>query len=210
MGKDTPDRLIEAALATIGEQGIAKASARTIAATAGVNQALIFYHFKSLDDLLVAACRAGARERIEAYRDELRQVRDLRGLLAFAHRMHEAEQAAPNVAILAQLLAGAQTHAVLREPTSEGLRLWAREIQIVLDRVLAAHPLGEAIDSRGFARAVAAAFVGIELYGGVDRDGADAAIGALTSLGEMVALVEDLGPVAERTLRRRLRKRRTR
>ncbi|MGW9038956.1 TetR/AcrR family transcriptional regulator, partial [Streptomyces sp. NPDC055721] len=58
--QETRDKLLDGALRTLVEQGIAKASARAIATTAGVNQALVFYHFGSVDELLAAACRHGA------------------------------------------------------------------------------------------------------------------------------------------------------
>ncbi|WP_043716330.1 TetR family transcriptional regulator, partial [Kutzneria sp. 744] len=55
---ETRQRLIDGAIETIRQHGIAGTSARTIAATAGVNQALVFYHFGSVNDLLKAACLA--------------------------------------------------------------------------------------------------------------------------------------------------------
>ncbi|MYR01845.1 TetR family transcriptional regulator, partial [Streptomyces sp. SID6139] len=39
--QETKTKLLEGALRTLTEQGIAKASARTVAAAAGVNQALV-------------------------------------------------------------------------------------------------------------------------------------------------------------------------
>jgi AcrR family transcriptional regulator len=48
----TRDRIVEAALRTIREAGFADTTARAIARTGGFNQALIFYHFGSLDSLL--------------------------------------------------------------------------------------------------------------------------------------------------------------
>jgi AcrR family transcriptional regulator len=41
---DTKARRLFATLLTLAEHGIAGTSARTIAAAAGVNQALVFYH----------------------------------------------------------------------------------------------------------------------------------------------------------------------
>ena len=43
--QETKTKLLEGALRTLVDQGTAKASARTIASPAGVNQALVFYHF---------------------------------------------------------------------------------------------------------------------------------------------------------------------
>jgi AcrR family transcriptional regulator len=47
--------LIAGAIQTLREAGFAGASARQIARRAGCNQALIFYHFGSVPDLLIAA-----------------------------------------------------------------------------------------------------------------------------------------------------------
>ena len=52
---DTKQRLIDGALTAIRTHGIAGTSARTIAAAAGVNQALVFYHFGSVAELVEAA-----------------------------------------------------------------------------------------------------------------------------------------------------------
>jgi AcrR family transcriptional regulator len=73
----TKDKLLAGTLQVLTERGIAGTSARTIAAAAGVNQALVFYHFGSVDELLAAACRHGAEQRVALYRDRLAQVRDI-------------------------------------------------------------------------------------------------------------------------------------
>ncbi len=54
-------------------------------------------------------------------------------------------------------------------------------------------------------RGIAASFIGIELFDGVDPAGAQNAISSLEMLGALVEVVEDLGPVARRALRARVR-----
>ncbi|MYW47484.1 TetR/AcrR family transcriptional regulator [Streptomyces sp. SID161] len=206
---ETKNKLLEGALRTLTEQGIAKTSARTVAAAAGVNQALVFYHFGSVDELLAAACRYGAEKAVARYRERLAGVDSLSELLVVGREIHERERAGGQVALLGQLLAGAPTHAALGPATAAGLRLWVDEIEQVLRRVLAATPFGEFADPAGLARAVAASFVGIELYEGVDESGAHAALDALEQLGALVAAVESLGPVAQRAVRHHLRRRAT-
>ncbi|MGW3496058.1 TetR/AcrR family transcriptional regulator [Streptomyces sp. NPDC001020] len=206
MSEATKQKLLEGALRTLTEQGIAGTSARTIAATAGVNQALVFYHFGSVDELLAAACRYGTRQRVEVYRERLDRIGSLGELLAFGREMHQEEKAAGHVAVLGQLLAGAQTHPRLAPATAAGLDLWIVEIERVLTRVLASTPLGEFADAAGLARAVSASFVGIELYEGVDKQGASAAFAALEHLGSLMAALEGLGPVAQRAVRHALRR----
>lgn len=206
MSAETRQKLLEGALRTLTEQGIAKTSARTIAAAAGVNQALVFYHFGSVDELLAAACRHGSEQRVSRYRERLDAVSSLAELLQFGREMHEEERAAGHVAVLGQLLAGAQTQPRLAPATAAGLALWIEEIEKVLVRVFSATPLGEFADPVGLARAVAASFVGMELYEGVDEAGAGRALDALEQLSVLVTAVEDLGPLAQRAMRSRLRR----
>ncbi|MGW4884552.1 TetR/AcrR family transcriptional regulator [Streptomyces murinus] len=204
--RETKAKLLEGALRTLTEQGIAKTSARTVAAAAGVNQALVFYHFGTVDELLAAACRYGAEQAVARYRERLAAVGSLSELLAVGREIHERERDGGHVALLGQLLAGAPTHAALGPATAAGLRLWITEIEQVLTRVLAGTPIAEFVDAAGLARAVAASFVGIELYEGADAEGAQAALAALDQLAALVAALEELGPVAQRAVRHRLRR----
>ncbi|MEV5000421.1 TetR/AcrR family transcriptional regulator [Nocardioides sp. LML1-1-1.1] len=201
----TREKLLAATLRVVAEQGIAKVSARTIATEAGVNQALVFYHFGSVDDLLAQACEHGARERVEANRAALAEVRDFAALIAVARRVHATEQAAGNVALLGQLLAGASSHPALGPATAAGLELWTREVEGVLARLLGAGPLADLVDVPGLARAVSAAFVGIELYDGVDPVGAERAFASLEQLGQLMGVLDELGPIERAALRRRVR-----
>jgi AcrR family transcriptional regulator len=208
---DTKRRLLDGTLETVRRGGIAAVSARSVAATAGVNQALIFYHFRSVEELLEAACRQATEERVALYRERFALASSLAQLLAVGRELHEAERAAGNVAVLAQLLAGAAGQPRLAAAVAESLATWTAEIEAVLDRVLGASPLADLADVPGLARAVAASFVGIELYDGVDPQGAAAALDALDQLSVLIDVFDDLGPVARRALATRTRKaRRTR
>jgi AcrR family transcriptional regulator len=202
----TKDRLLDATIETVRTHGIAGVSARTIAATAGVNQALVFYHFGSVDELLAVACTAATARRVEVFHDRFAEVGSLRELLAIGRDLHATERENGNVAVLAQLLAGAQRDPKLAEATAAALDLWARELEAVLDRVLRRTPLAEAADVPGLARAIAAAFVGIELYEGADPQGAGRALDALDRLGALLEVLDDLGPVATRALRAGVRR----
>ncbi|MFG3036076.1 TetR/AcrR family transcriptional regulator [Streptomyces sp. NPDC048330] len=204
--QETREKLLEGALRTLVEQGISKASARAIATTAGVNQALVFYHFGSVDELLAEACRHGAERRVARHRERLRSVGSLNELLAFGREMHGEEREAGHVAFLGQLLAGAQSHPRLVPATAAGLDLWIAEIEQVLVRVLAETPFAEFTDPAGLARAVGASFVGLGLYEGVDPEGAEAAFTALEQLGALMSAVEALNPVARRAVAYTLRR----
>ncbi|WP_433273593.1 TetR family transcriptional regulator [Actinosynnema sp. CS-041913] len=203
---DTRQRLIDGAIETIRRHGIAGASARAVAAAAGVNQALVFYHFGSVHDLLEAACVASTEARVAPFRDRLAGVTSLRELLDLGRRLHVEERERGNVMVLAQLLAGAQADPKLARATSAALHLWIEPVEQALHRLLADSPVADLVDVAGLARAVSAGFVGLELFEGVDPEGARAALDSLDRLAVLVEVVDDLGPVARRALRAKLRR----
>ena len=203
---DTRQRLIDGAIETLRTHGLTGTTARSIAATAGVNQALVFYHFGTVHDLLQAACLAATEARVAPFAARLDDITDLRQLLALGRALHTEERAEGNVMVLAQLLAGAQTSPELAEATAAALQLWITPIERALTRLLAGSPLADLIDTAGLARAVSAGFIGLELYEGVDPEGAKAALDALDRLAVLIEVVDDLGPVAHRALRAKLRK----
>jgi AcrR family transcriptional regulator len=203
---DTRQRLIDAAIVTIRDHGVAGASARTIAATAGANQALVFYHFGSVNDLITTACRVATEARVARFHERLDEVSTLRELLTLGRELHAEERSLGNVTVLAQLLAAAQRDPHLAEATSSALNLWIGPIETALHRLLAKSPVADLVDVPGLARAVAASFIGLELFDGVDPAGAAAALDALERLTALIDVVDDLGPVVRRALRAKLRR----
>ncbi|KJY33098.1 MULTISPECIES: TetR/AcrR family transcriptional regulator [unclassified Streptomyces] len=203
---DTRERLMEAAISALKRQGISGVSARTIAGEIGANQALVFYHFKTVEGLLAAAVLRETGLRLDRYRPALDAADSLRELLSLGQRLHQEERAAGNVALLGQFLAGSTGQPRLAEATAAALQLWTDELQRVLERLYTGHPLGEFLDLPGLARAVAAAFVGLELYDGVDPQGAAGAFAALDRLGALVEVVDGLGPVVSRAVRAKVRR----
>lgn len=205
MAEDTRRRLIDGAIETVRRNGIAGTSARTVAATAGVNQALVFYHFGSVADLLNEACRTATAEDVERYREQFAGIASLRDLLTLGRELHADQRDRGNVTLLAQMLAGAQGDERLAAATRESIALWVREIETVLRRVVAGSPIEPVVDVTGLAHAVSAAFVGMELFEAVDPAGSSAALDALDRLGILLEVADDLGPVASSALRRRIR-----
>jgi AcrR family transcriptional regulator len=200
----TKQRLIDGALRAVREHGIAGVSARTIAAAAGVNQALVFYHFGSVDDLLAAACREATQARVAVYAGRFESVASLRELLDLGREVHAEEHKLGNVSVLAQMLAGAQSDPRLAGATADSLRMWTVQVETVLARLLKDTPVSEIADVTGLATAISAAFVGLELYQAADPAGAQHALTAIEQLAVLLEVVDDLGPVARRALRAKL------
>lgn len=63
--------LIRATAELMIEEGYAAATSRRVAAKAGVRPALVHYYFPSMDDLFVAALRAGAESTLQRQRQAL-------------------------------------------------------------------------------------------------------------------------------------------
>ena len=203
---NTRAKLLAAAAETLRTDGIASLSTRSIAARADVNQALIFYHFGTLSELVDAAVRQAVDESVQDYRHQFAAVTSLVELLDVGRALHERERSAGNVAMMAQLMAGAQRDEVLAAAASYAMSRWTGEIEAVVRRLLATSPLAELAEPAGLARAISAGFIGLELYEGIDGDGALMALDALGQLGVLIEVVEELGPVARRAMRAKLRR----
>jgi AcrR family transcriptional regulator len=203
---DTRVKLQKATVEALRESGIAGLSARTVAARAGVNQALVFYHFGTMPELVQAAIRASVDDSVAYYRERFGQIGSLTELLAVGRELNLRERELGNIAIMAQLMAGAQHDLMLAEAARYAMAVWSNEIEGVVRRVLAGSPLVDLVDAAGLAQAISASFIGLELYEGVDPVGGEAALDALDTLGHLVEAVNDLGPVATRVFAARLRK----
>lgn len=193
---DTRARLMDGAIETLRRQGYAAASARSIAATAGVNQALIFYHFGSVDELLASACRQTSAAHIALYSARLDTATTVREVLA-------AGRSLPMPPVV-QLLSAARTNAVLAAACGEVVARWTGLTEQALRRLLERTPLAGRCDLAGLARMLTAAAIGLELYDGVDAVASANAVVAMDQLATLAELPPP--PLTRRAMRSRLRR----
>lgn len=205
MADETPNKLIDATISTLAEDGMGGATARAIGARAGVNPALIYYHFDSLAGLLAEASRAVTTRRAAVYRQRLAQVDTLAELAQAARDLHEEERASGNLAMLSQLLAGSRTHPELAPALNENFELLATEVAAAIGRILVHGPLHGYLDTHQLARAVSAGFIGIELLDSVSGDEDPALFDTLDTMTALIDLVLSAGAIPTALLRRRLR-----
>jgi AcrR family transcriptional regulator len=202
----TRDKLLAAAAEALARDGLSGVSARAIACRAGVNQALVFYHFGSVSDLLEAAVRRSVDLAVASYRDRFADVGSLGELLALGRDLHRMERRRGNVAQMAQVMSGAQRDPILAKAGRYAMQRWTSEIEAVLARLLPGSVVEGLVDPGGLARAVAGGSIGLELYAGVDRAGAESALDTLDAMGAVLAALDDLGPMATRAVRGRVRR----
>ena len=194
---------MDATVTVLAEAGVAGLSARAVGARAGVNPALIYYHFDSLDDLLARAAREVTEARAAAYADRLAGVADLQALSRAARDLHAEERRNGNLAMLAQLLAGSRTHPDLVPVLEANFDLLAGSVAATIDRLLAGTALDDLLDSRQLARTVSAGFIGVELLDTVTSDDG-ALFDTLDSLAAIVDAVLTAGTIPTAIIRRRL------
>jgi AcrR family transcriptional regulator len=168
-GQETRDRIIDAALETVRSEGLVGTSARVIARTGGFNQALVFYHFGSIEDLLLAALELANERRMTRFRERLLAVDSLQGLVDVAVDLHSTDGDADHPA-LAAIVAGWSCNGDVGPRILDILRPWDELVADALRRSLAGTPFGHLIPTEDLAHGISALFLGIELLSRLDRD----------------------------------------
>lgn len=209
MAADTKDKLIQATLACLREDGFAAMSARIIATRAAVNQALIFYHFGSMPELVDAANTVAVQEATDHYRASFANATSLRELLSVGRVLQDDQAARGNVAIMAQLMAAGQNDPDYAAIAARSFDAWAGEVEVAVRRIIAGGVLADLADPSELARMICASFIGVTLYDGITPNGAADRFAALDDLVTLADTLDSLGPVARKALaatRRRQRK----
>lgn len=168
-GQETRDRIIDAALETVRDEGLVGTSARAIARTGNFNQALVFYHFGSVEELLLAAIERASERRVARFTDELEKVTDLQGLVAVATKLHGDHTDADQPA-LAAMVAGWSATSDLGPRILETLKPWDDLVANALRRSFAGSPLEPFIPYSDMAHLVASLFLGMEMMSRLDPD----------------------------------------
>jgi AcrR family transcriptional regulator len=171
---ETRAALIEGAIVALREVGFAGASSRQIAQRAGCNQALIFYHFGSVRDLLVAALEDISARRMTAYHGLLDRTGTLAELIDAARTVFVEDLDAGHVTVLVEMISGAQSVPGLGEQVAACLAPWREFAEQAVRGVLAASPAASLVPARDVAHAVVAGILGLELLASLDGDQASA------------------------------------
>ena len=189
----TREALVAGAIATLREAGFAGASARRIARQAGCNQALIFYHFGSVPDLLMAALEEISARRMAAYRILLDRTGTVADLVDAARAVFVEDLDAGHVTVLVEMISGAQSVPGLGERIRACLEPWREFAETAVRGVLASSPVP--VPAGQVAHALVAGILGLELLAHLDgdRSGALALFDQARTVGD---LLDRLRPLA--------------
>ena len=157
---------MEAALTTLKSEGYAGTSARAIARTGGFNQALVFYHFGSVNELLLAALDATSEERMARYEAAVDQVDTLPDLFRVAGEVYREDLADGHITVLAELMSAPD----LRGAIAERIEPWATFTEAAVTRILGDSPVAEIVRPADMAYGIVALYLGLELLTHLDGD----------------------------------------
>ncbi len=168
--EETKQQLLAAAVDVLREEGFAAATARTIAAKAGCNQGLVFYHFGSVVALLLAALDDVSARRLARYEALLAEVSGPAGLVELAARVFEEDLDTGDAALLAQMIAGASSTSGLGAEVMARVAPWTEFAAGAVRSAFGDSPLGGLVDADEIAHLVVATYVGLELLSHLDGD----------------------------------------
>ena len=167
---ETRDRVVQAALRTLAGDGFAATSARAIARRGGFAPGVIYYHFRDLHDLLLAALDRTSERRLARYREVLAGAESAVDLLDRLRSLYAEDLAEGHVAAVQELVAGAASSPRLGPAIVARLRPWLDLTEEVARRFLDGTPLQAVVPAGELAYAVVAMYLGMETLAHLDGD----------------------------------------
>ncbi|HTU38686.1 MAG TPA: TetR/AcrR family transcriptional regulator [Acidimicrobiales bacterium] len=168
--EETRQALVRGAIAALKEEGYAGASARAIARRAGCNQGLIFYHFGSVANLLLAALDEVSESRRVHYQAAVDEAEGMAALVDAAQAIFEEDLDAGHIAVLAEMIAGASATPGLAAEVAARIAPWRDFATEALRGVLEGTPLESVVEPDVAAHAVVALYLGLEMLAHLDGD----------------------------------------
>lgn len=186
-GEKTRERIVDAALETLKNEGFAGATSRAIARAGGFNQALIFYHFGSLDGLLLAALDKTSAERLQRYREAVDGADSAEELAAVAAAVYAEDRDRGHMTVVSQMVAGSVARPELAGELVARMEPWIELCEDALRKALSTTPAAPVVPVRDLAYAVVTFYLGLNLLTHLDQDRerTEAVIARLQGLAEL-------------------------
>src|SRR5215207_6511908 len=166
----TKRQIVKAALETLKKDGFTGATSRAIARAGGFNQALIFYHFGSLDGLLLAALDQTSEERLERYRQAVGDAASIDELVAAVARLYAEDRERGHMTVVAQMVAGSAAHPELKPALVARMEPWIALCEDAIGKGFGWLGLPELVPRRELAYAFVTFYLGVNLMTQLDED----------------------------------------
>jgi AcrR family transcriptional regulator len=164
----TREQIARAALTALKTEGFAGATSRAIARAGGFNQALIFYHYGSVENLLLAALDLTSEERMERYRAAVDAAETLEELVAVARRIYREDSESGHVAVVSQMVAGSLARPELAAGVLERVEPWIEFCEGAIRKAVAGSPLEDVLPVRELAYGLVSFYLGANLLTHLD------------------------------------------
>lgn len=172
-GAATRGAILDAALRRLTQDGYARLNLRDIAQEAGVNHALINYHFGSKQQLVLAVLDAANRRLIERQERMYAQPVPASEKWRQACVFYEDDLRSGFVRLTMELMAASFTDATLRREFVPRMLAWHRLIDDEVAQTIARHDLDLPVSARAIGAFIACFWVGMEAQMTVGIDEAD-------------------------------------
>lgn len=172
-----------------------------MAAEAGVNQALIFYHFGELGDLVAAAYRESVDEALERYREALASSHGLGEVLDAVKAELGTDRADGGAALMAQLLAAAGQDEALAKLARELLGEWRTVVGEALERAMVDSPVEGLVSPASVVEAALSGMLGTVLVDGAEPGALSGSFATLRELDRPLARFSRLPSPVRRAVR---------
>ena len=195
-------RIVDAALHTLISGGYAATSVRSIAATGGFSPALVFYHFGSVDALLLTVLDRVSTDRLARYEARLEHVSNLRSLGAAMEELYAEDLRLGQLTAVQEIVGAMAFDPVLGVDISTRMQPWMTFAERLAARIIAGSPLAGFVDPAVIGSAVVALYMGLEIVArmrGGDSSGSSA---LMTTLVEAAPWIDQLLGKAPRGQRR--------
>jgi AcrR family transcriptional regulator len=180
---DVRARLIDATVRVLARDGFAHASARSIAAEAGGANALIFYHFGSMDGLLSATVDALAERGIARVKEGLGGDRAKEDWPVRLGAVIRSEAGNDDGRAAMELLVGARTSPALAERVQTAIDRALTFATQEVEAVASGLPVAGMMPAAPLAELAAAAFLGLAVLAQNGRDVDIDQLAALLAMG---------------------------
>src|SRR5450755_4616262 len=188
-------QIAEAALETLKANGFAGASARAIAHMGGFNQALIFYHFGSVQNALLAALDLISGRRLADYGPAFETARTASELGRLARAIYDEDVERGYITALGEMVSGGVSDPLLGEEVAARIEPWIMMVERKLEELLARSPLRAWVSPADLAFGIVSLYFGVDMLSHMQRDRARAE-SLLDVATRLAALVETfLSPI---------------
>src|SRR5665213_505067 len=174
--------LVDAAIETLRDHGFAGASARAISERAGQNQGLVFYHFGSVANLLLAALDAVSDDRMVRFSAAVENVSSPNELMDVAAQIFREDLDTGHVTVLVEMIAGASSTPGLGAEVATRIGPWFTFTKDAIDKTFGDSPFASLLLPDDVAYTIVALFLGLAMLTHLDA----ARERALTDSGRQV------------------------